>query len=141
VVAPVIIIDGGNLSYTRKLTYLIKLVNIENNQTEIMKLDTDYIEYSFIKGIPDGTYFIKEMTVEWMQGFGVREINLSSYLVVKEGEIVFFPGKLVVFLIPETGQKSYINTTILNLDEHSKNRMIEDLKNQENFSLWENDSL
>jgi len=139
VVAPVVVIDGRFPAFTHKIIYHVKLVNADNGKVESMLLTTDYLGYAYFKGIPAGTYDVKEYTTVGMYNNDPREISLNQQLVVEEGTISIFPGKLVIYIYnhPDKEASSYIHPTFHSMSDGQIKRILNQLRTHENFPSWD----
>lgn len=139
VVAPVVVIDGRNPAFSYKITYNVVLVNTETGAEENFLLTTDYVGYTYIKGIPAGTYYVKEYTTVGMWDNSPRPISLDSNLVVEEGAISILPGKLVIYIYnnPEEEQSSYLQPIFYNMSDQQIRRIKTLLKTHEQYSSWD----
>ncbi len=138
VVVPVVIIDGKYSAFTGKISYQIKLENIDTRKIESFFLSTDSHGFSYIKGIPEGKYLIKEYTTTGMSNNDAKAISLDNYLTVGKGKLGVFPGKLVVYIYDFQGDenRSYLYPAIRDIDEKQMTRIIDFLKTDENYRLW-----
>jgi len=138
VAVPVVIIDGRFTAFTGRITYQVKLENIDTKKTESIFISTDSHGYNFIKGLPEGKYLVKEYTTNGMANNDARKISLSGYLTVTKGTVSVFPGKLVVYIYDaeDDSTKTYLYPYFREIDEKQMNRIVDFLKTDENYRLW-----
>ena len=138
IAVPVIIIDGRTAAFTNRISYFVRIENIDNGEIKNIPLTTDSHGYRYIAGIPEGKYLIKEYTTMGMMNNAAKPISLDQYLEVKKGELTIFPGKFVVYIYdnPDFPQGSYLYPSFRDVNKEEMSRIEAFLENEENYSLW-----
>lgn len=139
IVVPVVIIDGRKTPFEGEIKYTVYMDNIETGKTESFVLSTKNHGYFYLKGITPGKYSIQEYGTYGLQNDEKYDLYFEKYLVVNEGELTIFPGKLTVYIYNNESSSydgSYLYYEVREMGEGQISRIENYLKVEESFSLW-----
>lgn len=139
IVVPVVIIDGKSPSYQGEVNFIVYMDNIDTGKTEKFSLSTNSHGYYYLKGIQAGKYSIEEFKTNGMNNNKTYDINISQYLVVNEGELTVFPGKLTAYIYEKESNRdaTYLSYKIKEIDADQISRIEDFLENDESYGLWQ----
>ena len=138
VVVPILVIDGQKLSFDGEIKYKVYMDNIETGERETFSLSTDKHGYYYLRGIPAGKYSIRAFRTFGMNDDETYDLDFGKYLVIEEGALTVFPGKLTVYIFNEESNRdiSYVDYWIREIDDDQILRIENFLTTEEQYSLW-----
>ena len=116
---------------------------LETGERESFVLSTKNNGYVYIKRFPAGKYRIMEYKTEGFVEDKKYSLNFNKDLVVKEGKLSIFPGKMTVFIASNslTRRTTYLNYNMQEIDDDQINRIKEFLQGDESYHLWKQSAL